>query len=232
MPVHHITPSGAAAPQMNTTSDKVPPKALKPDEFIKIFLAQLKNQNPMHPSDSNTMLQQMTDISSISASKSLQDSMAQLSQDIKATLANNQVLEATQLIGKKVEVPSNGTASLSETGDLEGSVMMPDAASNVKVAIKDTAGNLIETLDLGPCGSAGLVNFKWDGMLSDKKTRAKPGVYQVTATAMIKGKQEVPDVAGAFKVLSIGLNRETGGVLVNLDNYGGIGMEKLIKILG
>lgn len=230
MTTNNVANMAAAAKQ--ETSAAVPKKQLSPDQFITLFLAQMKNQNPMHPTDSSAILQQMAQISQISASKALQDSMETLSQNVASSLGNSQVLEATQLIGKKVEYPApNGMTPLSETDGLAGSALVTSPADNVKVTIKDATGNIVKTINLGSSATTGLVDFKWDGKSDDGKTKYKADFYQVTAEAIVSGKSTPIHTAGSFKVNSVSLNRSTGGVNLNVEGIGGIGMSDIVKIL-
>ncbi|MEO8400427.1 MAG: FlgD immunoglobulin-like domain containing protein [Gammaproteobacteria bacterium] len=208
---------------------KLQPKQLSPDDFIKLFLAQMKNQNPMHPSDSSAILQQMAEISTISASKDMQNTLNALSKSVNTTLGNSQVLEATQLIGKKVQIPSAIAPLVAEEG-LSGSVFLPAPATSVSVTIKDATGATVRTIECPASPTGGLLDFKWDGKNSDGK-QLNPDFYNISATAMIGGKSIPVHTAGAFTVKSVALNQKTGGVILNVDGLGGTDMGDIIKIL-
>lgn len=231
MPVVNNPIVAANAAQQESPPNLAKKNQLSPDDFITLFLAQMKNQNPMHPTDSNAVLQQMAEISSISASNSLQESMDKLTQNVDVALGNSQVLEATQLIGKKVEVPTpTGLTPLVEGEGLGGSALLVAPASNVKITIKDPSGKIVKTIDLGPSKSTGLVDFKWDGKSDDGKTTYKPDYYQVSAVAVINGKPTNVNTTGSFKVNSVALNQKTGGVILNVEGLGGISMSDIVKI--
>ena len=206
-------------------------KSLSPDDFIKLFLKQLTSQNPLHPADSSTILQQMADISTISASKDTQTALANLQQNVSLMLGNSQFLNATQLIGKRVEIPS-GTSPLIKDEGLAGSVMLPGAASNIKVVIKNKDDQVVKELTLDPTSSGGLVDFTWDG-LKDDKTACDPGFYTISASATINGQST--DLSkytlGAFKVQSVSSNHTTGDVILNVDGLGGLGIKDIVKII-
>ncbi|RDI39957.1 flagellar hook assembly protein FlgD [Aquicella lusitana] len=204
-------------------------KELTPDDFITLFLKQLTSQNPLHPADSSTILQQMADISSISASKDTQKTLKEVQQNINYSLATTQLLTATQMIGKKVEVPS-GISPLTKEEGLSGSVMLPAAATDIKVTIKDEAGKVVKELTLEPAKTGGLVEFKWDG-LKDDGTMYDPGYYQISAKAVIDGKETPINTAGAFKIKSVATNQMTGELILNVDGLGGLGLNDIIKIL-
>ncbi len=231
MPVDNsasATASALGAAALNTTN--VPKKELAPDDFITLFLAQMKNQNPMSPTDSSAILQQMAQISSISASKSMQDTLKDVSKNVSSALSNSQVLQATQLIGKRVEVPSK-VSPFSPTDGLSGSALLPAPAEAVTITIKDMAGNVIKTINNGPSASGGLIDFKWDGIGNNGTTQTTEGVYQVVATAVMNGKSMEVPTAGSFKVNSVAVNQKDGGVVLNLEQMGGTSMGDIVKIL-
>lgn len=213
------------------TGKKLNNKELSPDDFITLFLTQLKNQNPMHPTDSSALLQQMSEISQISASKDMAKSMQNLEASMKQTMGSTQVFGASQLIGKKVQVKSD-FGKLDKTDGLMGSVGLPGPATKVIVTIKDNVtGKEVKKIDLGPCQSAqgGLMDFKWDGKDADDKL-CDPGVYRISAVATFQGKELPMPTAGAFKVNSVGLMK-SGSVVINVDEMGGKEMKDILKIL-
>ncbi len=231
MPVVNNAMPATNAAQQDSPPNLAKKKELSPDDFITLFLTQMKNQNPMHPTDSSAVLQQMAEISSISASNALQTSMNNLTQNVDVALGNSQVLEATQLIGKKVEVPTpTGMTPLVDGEGLGGSALLTSPASDVKITIKDPSGKVVKTIDLGPSQSTGLVDFNWDGKSDDGKTTYKADYYQVSAVATINGKPTNVNTTGSFKVNSVALNQQTGGVILNVAGLGGIGMSDIVKI--
>jgi flagellar basal-body rod modification protein FlgD len=69
---------------------------LKPDDFIKMMITQLQNQDPMQPADNNQLLAQMSQIGQLQSATSLQQSLQGLVQQ-------NQIGAAAALIGKSVQ---------------------------------------------------------------------------------------------------------------------------------
>ena len=218
-----------AADSRGSDKPKGPRNELAPDDFITLFLAQMRNQNPMKPTDSSAILQQMSEVSSISANKDMQKTLNGLAQNVNMALANSQVLQSTQMIGKHVQIASDSAPLIKDEG-LSGSAIVPAAASKVQVKIKDAVGNVIKTIDCGAAASGGLVDFNWDGKGDDGK-QYDPGFYTMNATATINGTTAAVHTAGAFKVNSVGLNQQSGGVILNVDGVGGTEMGDIIKIL-
>ena len=73
---------------------------LSSDDFMKLFLAQLQNQDPTKPMDDSQMLSELSQMTQVSTLNSLQ-----------TTLAGSQLSQASALIGKNVTgTDVNGTA--------------------------------------------------------------------------------------------------------------------------
>ena len=91
------------APLTSTSAAKSPTAAagagkafdLKPEDFIKLMITQLKNQNPTEPAKNEQLLAQMSQIGQLQSSTSLQTSLS------KMVLQNN-LGAAGNLIGKSV----------------------------------------------------------------------------------------------------------------------------------
>jgi flagellar basal-body rod modification protein FlgD len=69
---------------------------LKAEDFIKMMLTQLQNQDPTEPAKNDQLLAQMSQIGQLQTSTQLQDSL-------KGLVLQNQVGSAANLIGKSVE---------------------------------------------------------------------------------------------------------------------------------
>jgi len=101
-------------------------------DFMKLLITQLANQDPMKPTDSDSMMTQMTQIASIQSMTSMQQGMTRLGIDQQLTLGQ-------QLIGKNIQLQdSQGNAitghvtkvSLSSSTDSSGA---PVSTVNIQV---------------------------------------------------------------------------------------------------
>lgn len=231
------TTTGVGATDPNQATTVLPAKkALSTDDFIKLFLKQMTTQNPMKPADSSSILQQMSEISSIQASKDMQTSLTGFTNDMKVTMGNSELMSATQLVGRNVMVDSNNVAPLVEGKGLAGTLSAPPGADNISITIKDPSGMPVKTISLGSSTDGGLKDFSWDGKIVDPKTgevtsTAKPGYYTMAATCTYKGNSKPLPTAGAFEVKSVALDPTKGALYLNLDYLGGTSMDKIIKYL-
>ena len=69
---------------------------LKTEDFIKMMITQLQNQDPLEPAKNEQLLAQMSQISQLQSSTSLTESL-------KGMVLQNQIGSAAGLIGKSVE---------------------------------------------------------------------------------------------------------------------------------
>src|SRR5271165_2318450 len=143
-------------------------------DFLTLMLAQLKNQDPTSPVDSNTFLTQLAQLSEVQGINSLNTSFNALS----GSLSSSQALQASSLLGHQALV-SSGTATLATNGTVSGAVNVPQTTSQVVLNISDSSGALVGQINLG-AQSAGLANYSWNGTESNG-SQAPPGQYTLSA---------------------------------------------------
>src|SRR5688500_6741804 len=69
---------------------------LKTEDFIKMMITQLQNQDPLEPAKNQELLAQMSQIGQLQSATSLQESL-------KGMVLQNQIGAAARLIGKTVQ---------------------------------------------------------------------------------------------------------------------------------
>jgi flagellar basal-body rod modification protein FlgD len=80
------------------SSTQAPSKnfALKTEDFIKMMITQLQNQDPMEPAKNQELLAQMSQIGQLQSATTLQESL-------KGMVLQNQIGAAAGLIGKQIQ---------------------------------------------------------------------------------------------------------------------------------
>src|SRR5277367_5889734 len=101
-------------------------------DFLTLMLAQLKNQDPTSPVDSNTFLTQLAQLSEVQGITQLNTSFGTLSTSISA----NQALQASSLLGHEATVTTS-TAQLAANGTMSGAVSVPQTTAGVVLSIAD-----------------------------------------------------------------------------------------------
>src|ERR1700677_3394409 len=136
-------------------------------DFLTLMLAQLQNQDPTSPVDSNEFLSQLASLSEVQGINQLNTSFASLSN----SLVGSQALQASSLLGHQV-LAASSTGTLATAGaPLTGAVSVPQTSSQVTLNISNSAGVLVDSINLG-AQSAGLANFSWNGQTSNGSARA------------------------------------------------------------
>ncbi|MDH4394424.1 MAG: flagellar hook assembly protein FlgD [Limnobacter sp.] len=167
-------PVGKAAAKL--TKEDNSPEAIQ-DRFMSLMIAQLKNQDPLAPMDNSQVTSQMAQLNTVTGISDMNKTMERMA----AGLTGNQTVQATGMLGRTVMLEGN---SLTLKGaKSEGAFELKQAADKVSVNVKDRAGNVVQSLDMG-AQSKGVLEFDWDGKNTDGKT-VVDGQYtfEVIATA-------------------------------------------------
>jgi flagellar basal-body rod modification protein FlgD len=142
------------------------------DQFMKLLVAQLNNQDPMNPMDNAQMTSQIAQINTVSGINQLNDTVKSLS----TQFTSMQTMQGTAMIGHDVLLNSS-TLSVN-AGVAKGAVDLPSDASAVSVQIISPGGQLVDTVNLGPL-AAGRHAFQWD---ASKYTGGGSPTFKVVAT--------------------------------------------------
>ena len=187
-------------------------------DFLSLLTQQMRNQDPTQPMDSSQMVSQLAQIAQVSATQSLQSSFDTLS----TALQGNQLLQASDLVGRNVTVPSNAV-KLEGAAGVDGAINVGAEGQTASVQILDTAGNVVRTIDLGK-PDVGLADFHWDG--KDENGQPLPnGTYGVKAQVGTAAVQAY--VSG--KVDSVGMAGEQGAYL-QVAGFGGVLLGQVARI--
>ncbi len=207
----------ATQPRTQETSE------LGQDDFLRIMLAQLENQDPTSPLEGNEFLNQITQFSISDGISELNNSFS----DLANSLSSNQALQASALVGRSVLVPGD-TAQLSAVGTLQGRASLPEGASSVTIDVFSQGGELVNTINLGP-QAAGNVDFAWDG-LTNSGSPAEPGAYRVVARANIGGAEQALNTLISARVDSVTLQNGGSNLEVNLAGIGPVSFSSVEEI--
>lgn len=145
------------------------------DAFLKMFMAQMTNQNPLDPMDNTEFTAQLAQFSSL-------EQLTQINTNLKGLSSLTDAItqsQALSYLGKEVTLSGN---QLPLNNGVAGATTFSLANSaTVKVSIADSSGKVVATKSLGTM-SAGEQSYTWDGLKSDG-TAAADGTYTVTITA-------------------------------------------------
>jgi len=148
-----------------------PTKELDQNTFLRLFITQLENQDPLNPTANEEFVAQLAQFSSLEQATQT----TSLLENLIAQGAERGRLDAVNLIGHQVLATGN-TLEVGDSG--EGSLVYQLAGeiSSGTISITDLAGNLVRTLTLD-IQAAGQQTLEWDGLDNDEQP-VPPGVYQ------------------------------------------------------
>jgi flagellar basal-body rod modification protein FlgD len=189
------------------------------------MLAQLQNQDPTSPVDSNTFLTQLAQLSEVQGISSLNTNFGALS----TSLTSNQAMQASSLLGHQALV-SSSTATLASAGAaVTGAVNVPQNTSQVTLSITDSSGALVSQINLG-AQSAGLANFSWNGTTGGG-SQAPAGTYTLTAQyagATSGSAAATTLVSGTVESVSMGAG--STGLTLNVAGVGSVPFSNVQQI--
>lgn len=180
------------------------------DQFIALMVAQMKNQDPMKPTDPSEFLGQLAQFSTVSGVRAMQDSMG----DMVTAMRSSQMLSGTQLVGRDV-LASGDQLNYDGLGMVQGAADIPRGVQSAEVVIKDSAGVVIRQLPMS--SAAGLNGFTWDGR-SDAGEAVPSGRYSIEIIARSAGRAESVAPLLQGRVNSITLDSAAGGLILNTSN--------------
>lgn len=194
----------------NATTTSKNSSEMGKQDFLTLFTAQLKSQNPLDPVKNEAFVAQLAQFSQLEATTNMQTSMDKL----VTALTGERMLNSASLIGLKVSVPDT-LSRLTQGGTIEGNIDLPQGASGIKLNVYDQKGSLVQELSAGP-QSAGVTSLTWDG--KDALGNAAPaGLYRLKATAVVNGKSTDVSVNTLATVRSVSSNPGDGSVSVELE---------------
>jgi flagellar basal-body rod modification protein FlgD len=216
--------NGSTSNGSSTSSASANGVTLGGTDFLTLMLAQLQNQDPTSPVDSNEFLSQLASLSEVQGITQLNTSFATLSN----SLTSGQALQASSLLGHTALVTSS-TASLATAGaTVNGAVSVPQTSSSVVLNIKNSAGVLVQSINLG-AQSAGLANFTWNGQTGGGSA-APAGTY--TLSAQVNGVAAGTTVSTLVSgtVDSVTMGGGTSGLSLNISGLGSVPFSSVQQI--
>jgi flagellar basal-body rod modification protein FlgD len=206
-----ITDVSGAAATGTAAADAAMKKStgMNKDDFLKLFVTQLQNQDPLSPQDGTQFIAQLAQLTQVEQAYNTNTNLTNMLNQG----GNSMTMASVSLIGKQVEAAGNQVNLQSGTASTVN-FNLAQSASEVSVSVLDASGSVVKTLAGGAKG-AGSGSVAWDGT-NNAGTALPSGAYSftvaakdasgnsVTSTPLIKGKVDGVDMSGATPVLSIG----------------------------
>jgi len=158
---------------------------LNKDDFLKLFISELKYQDPLKPQDPSAMLNQLSQLSLVEQSYNSNTAL----QNLLSAQNNSMTMSSVSFIGKNVKAYGN-SINFDGTTAAPMQFNLPSSVDSATVTITNAAGKAVATAQLGAL-AAGDGALVWDG-LDGNGALLPAGAY----TFSVKGKSGSVDVAG------------------------------------
>jgi flagellar basal-body rod modification protein FlgD len=203
-------------------SAATPLAGLTMNDFLTLMTAQLKNQDPLSPTDSNQFLAQLSELSTVEGISQMNTTMTNLS----TSLLSSQALSSASLVGQSVLTPAT-SAAFTSGGTLNGAVQVPTGATGVTLTITNAGGAIVDQVAVP--ATSGLQAFSWSGT-AQNGSASPTGTYGVTATAIVGGATQAATTLLNGTVQSVSLASGSNGVTLNTPELGPVALSAVQQI--
>jgi len=155
-------------------------KTMGKDDFLKLLVAQLKNQDPLKPQDNTEFVSQLAQFSSLEAAMGTNTRLDSITSQNQG-MANTEVVS---LVGKVATVKGSLVTSQGSGVAVPVSFTLGASTDSTNVSIQNASGKVIRTIPLG-AHNAGVVKVNWDGR-DDQGNVVTAGTYAVSVQAKTK----------------------------------------------
>jgi flagellar basal-body rod modification protein FlgD len=192
------------------------------NDFLTLMTAQLQNQDPLNPTDSNQFLSQLSELSTVEGISQLNTSMSTLSD----SMMSSQALTSAALVGQGILAPAS-SANYTSGQSLSGAVQVPTGATSVAVTITNAAGVVVDQQAVP--ATAGLQNFSWNGTTNNGQ-QAPSGSYSVAANAIVGGASQTASTFLNGTVSSVTLGASGTSPTLNTTQLGPVALSDVQQI--
>jgi flagellar basal-body rod modification protein FlgD len=171
------TPTGAAGPAAAVKDSAQKSLTSNYNDFLKLLMTQLQNQDPTSPMDTNQFTSQLVQYSSVEQQIATNTSLTQLIQ----LTQGGEVLQSSSLVGKPVTVTSDHIALQDGKGAVQFNT---PSAETVSIGVYSDAGAKLR--DAVVSSQPGHNAWSWDGR--DNQGNVVPdGAYRTIVSGQTTG---------------------------------------------
>lgn len=213
-PMNHTFPKNNTASDSNASDLQ--------NNFLKLLVVQLQNQDPTNPMDNQQLTSQLAQINTVSGIEKLNTTLS----SVLSQINSQQSLDASTLIGKGVMI--EGSQILTGNGSTTPfGIRLEEASDKTTVSVQSASGETVRTLQLGSM-CAGVHHDFWDGTLEDGST-APDGAYTFTLSSTRGDNRVVAQPLNYARVN--GVTPSSDGARLDLGTKGMAMLNELSQIL-
>ena len=196
--------SPGAAPAAAASGD-----SMGKDDFLKLLVAQLQNQDPLSPQDPTEFTSQLTQYSSLEQLLGVNENLQHLisTQSVDANIAAAGFIgKIARVNGDQITVTSGGASAIR--------FELPYDSVQTNVNVYDAGGALVRMVNLGQ-QSTGEHDFQWDGLDSNGVPVAD-GSYSFGLTAQDANGSGIPYLSSISGTVT-GVHFDRGQTLLTIN---------------
>lgn len=191
------------------------------DRFLKLLVAQMKNQDPLNPLDNAQVTSQLAQINTVKGIDRMNASL----QALVDRGGEGSATEAAAMVGRSVLVEGDAL-ELPKEGVARGGFELAADATAVKLELLDERGAVVDARALG-AARAGLNTFEWDGRADGEAL--DPGRYTMRVSASNGTERVGATPLAAAPVQAV--VRGADGIVLQLGTHGTKPLDQVRAIL-
>jgi flagellar basal-body rod modification protein FlgD len=204
-------------------SDRGAKETLGQQDFLKLMVTQLKNQDPFAPMENGDFIAQMAQFSTVAGISEINANLSSMKEQMK----QSRIATASNLLGHSVLVPGN-IARPDEAGEIHGVLDLPETSAATALRYTDAiSGELLHSQDLGVAGP-GLVGFAWADVPAEVVARKRPMRIEASVNFGDGPQSLGPSVYARVLAASAG-GATSENVLLDVEDYGEIDAAQVIR---
>ena len=192
------------------------------NDFLNIFLAQIKNQDPTNPLKNNDLTSQLAQININNGIEKINHKLSNITKNIN----NQKLFKASKLIGHGILFP-HSTIKYDNTKDTIFGVYLPKDISSAEIVISDRDRRILFFKKLENLQS-GVHDFTWNGINNNGK-KVNNETYYLSIYARNKNENISCEPLGYGVVHGI-INLKNKKQMIDLGKLGIIELDNIRKI--
>ncbi|MFN7729568.1 MAG: flagellar hook assembly protein FlgD [Bdellovibrio sp.] len=194
------------------------------DAFMKLMLAQMKNQDPTNPLKSHEMAAQLAQFSQLEQLQNVNTTL----ESMQAAQKPSETYQSLNFIGKTVAGDAARVHRSKGDRDHEFNFTLPDSAKEAVIKVRNSAGDYIREVKLANL-KAGDNRWVWNGK-NDSDSSAPVGDYQILIEAKNASDQKL-NVKTDFNGVITGVNYTPEGPVLLVGSQS-VKLKDVRKIVG
>uniref|UniRef100_A0A7V5XHG1 Basal-body rod modification protein FlgD n=1 Tax=Thermodesulfobacterium geofontis TaxID=1295609 RepID=A0A7V5XHG1_9BACT len=188
---------------VNTNIQRVPKKDLDMQDFIQLFITQLRYQDPMNPIENNEMATQLALFNQVDQLFKINETLNVLAYMANFMANSLDLAYISNLIGKKIKIATD--IGRVENGEfLGGEFTLKEPAEKVEIIIKNSQGEIIYKLELSNL-QKGTHKINWDAInLEGEKVSDGNYTFSIIAYSGEESKNITPFMIGKITGVKLG----------------------------